>query len=454
MNTILKRTLWGSALILSIASCRKSEDYYTNPNTPTQGTASTQLAALEVSTMNTYESDLPRTGGIFIQHGVGVQGASDVQVYNLTENATDNQWNQIYQALYNGDQLRKNFGAKNPWYDGVTQVLMAMNWGVLADYWGDVPYKEALNPFTIYQPKFDAQAVVIDGVIKMLDSAVLKLSQPEADNIDLPGTDDLIFGGSPDSWIKTAYTLKARYLNRYSNKTIYDPAAVLAALDNGISSAAEDCMTKHGDPANEQNQWYAYLNNRAYVVAAEPLVDSMKLRPQDLRLYSYFDSSGFGDVYGSPIAEPDENVCYWGSYLAGSGSKSTPLVTFMEAQFLRAEVYVRQGRLAEAAAALNAGIRESCLLSTGGDYNGADIATYTATDVDLGRVMYEKWIAMFGQTEAYSDYRRTKLPALTPNPNGAINVILQRYPVSQQERNTNPNVISKPISTPVWWALP
>src|SRR3546814_9098911 len=48
---------------------------------------------------------------------------------------------------------------------------------------------------------------------------------------------DVIHGGDVGAWIKTAYALKARHLNKITKKASYDPQAVLAALDNAYVSA-------------------------------------------------------------------------------------------------------------------------------------------------------------------------------------------------------------------------
>ncbi len=67
--------------------------------------------------------------------------------------------------------------------------------------------------------------------------------------------------------------------------------------------------------------------------------------------------------------------------------------------------------------------------------------------------MYQKWVALFIQCEAYADWRRTKLPALTPNPNGNTNVIPERFIYSQEERLYNTNFPgAEPLTTPVWFA--
>jgi hypothetical protein len=59
---------------------------------------------------------------------------------------------------------------------------------------------------------------------------------------------------------------------------------------------------------------------------------------------------------------------------------------------------------------------------------------------------------MYGQIEAYADWRRTNLPALTPNANGAVNVIPRRLPTVIDERLYNKNaIVISDIKLPVWW---
>ncbi|MBS1615741.1 MAG: SusD/RagB family nutrient-binding outer membrane lipoprotein [Bacteroidetes bacterium] len=448
----------GTALLYG---CRGKEKLFVNPNSSGSGTPSTQLTEVEVATINSYEGDINRTGAIFVQHMAGVDGQSvETQEYAMTQSNQDNNWSQLYANMLNADKLRKNFGSERPFYDGMAEILIVMNIGLATDIYGDVPFREALQGAGNLAPHFDPQQSIYSTMITMLDDAIGKLAQPADANATVPGTDDIIFGGDVSLWTKTAYTLKARYLNRLSNKPDYDPAAILDAMSKGIQANEEDCMGTH-DGSNGQNQWYAFLNARAYMRASASLVDSMKLRPTDLRLYYYFDSSQSGGVVtGCPIDQTDASASYYGRYLAGDISNalggdptvSTPMVTYMEALFIKAEVLARQGS-PNAAAALNDAIMASCEKVTQGAYNGSDIATYTNANTNLSRVMYEKWIAMYGQTEAYSDYRRTKLPALTPNPKASIPTIPERFPISLQETNSNPNVVNLPITTPVWWAL-
>ena len=77
------------------------------------------------------------------------------------------------------------------------------------------------------------------------------------------------------------------------------------------------------------------------------------------------------------------------------------------------------------------------------------------TSNSLNMIMLQKWIAMFTQPEVWSDWRRTGIPNLTPNPQGVIDVIPVRYPSEQRERNNNPNaIVISNLITPVWWDVP
>jgi hypothetical protein len=436
-----------------LIGCKKDDKYYVNPNDPTSATVQTLLTSLEVSTINSYEGDLARTAGMLIQHGVGADGqATQINGYTLSENQFDNQWSQLYQAINTGYQLLDiSGGDANPRYRAVTKIILAMNWGLLTDLWGDIPFSEAVADIKF--PKYDSQESVYTGIQTLLSEAIADLESTDDQNNITPGSDDLIFGGDAELWTKTAWTLKARYMIRLSKKADYNPADILTALSKGIANEDEDCMSPHGDGDNDHNQWYDYLNQRAYVVASKPLVDSLALRPDDKRLSFYFGEDSNGDITGSPVDVPDPDVSYWGDYLAKGTNTYTPLVTYFEALFIKAEVLAREED-AGAADALNDAIQASCHKVTGGTYDGASIATYTPANTDISRVMYEKWLAMFGQVEPYTDYRRTGYPELTPNPKGFTDghVIPMRLPTPLTERTGNTNAPVPKITDAVWFA--
>ncbi len=442
------------AIISIITSCKKSNDYYISPNSPSTLTPAVLLSATEVGTMNTFEGELARVSSILIQQNAGaLNQAQSANFYGIKEDEYDNQWSQIYQSLENAKQLKENFGTKNPYYGGIAQIMTAMNFAVATDLWGDVPFSEALKiKEGILNPKFDSQEQILNGIINILDNAIVDLSKPATANSVLPGTDDIIFNGDVSLWIKTAHTLKARYLNRFSNKSNYDKTKILAELALGITANDENMNAIHGE-GSAQNQWYAYQNGRAYIVAAAPFVDSIALRANDLRLNYYFLPNDSGEIAGSPIDNniTEVNVSYWGPYLAKADNTPFPIVTYAEAKFIEAEVTARNG--GDASTILNDAIKASCEVATAGTYDGVNIATYTSANTDVSRIMFEKWIALFGNMEAYNDYRRTGYPALTPNPDGELPIIPKRLPTPLSERTGNTNSKSPLLTVPVWYGL-
>lgn len=440
-------------LITGVESCKKGDDLYISPNMPSKATPQTLLSAVEVGTFNNLEGGAVRIASIFIQHNSGVSAQSiPHEQYMPTESDMDNYWNGLYTNMNNCKLLSDTYGTEDPYYNGIAKVLMSMNLGLATDLWGDVPFSEAFQGLDgKFTPHFDSQQAVLNSVQSMLDDAIVNFAASATNNHILPGADDFIFNGDVAAWTRVAYTLKARYYSRLSKKAGYDPNVVLTYLAQGISSNAENCYSVHGTKGAEYNQWYAFLNDRSYMVASQVLIDSMG-NMTDPRTPYYFDTTGVGSALGNPLGSLDPDVSYWGPYLASSPAKHIPLVSFAEAQFLKAEAEVLLGT-ATASTTLNDAIMASVSEVTEGANTGSSIATYTAANTSVHTVILEKWKAMFAQpVESYSDYRRTGFPLLTPNPNALRTYIPQRLPTSLTERISNPNAPTPDLSVPVWYA--
>lgn len=449
------------AIITGFYSCRKGDDLYVSPNSPSNATPQTLLSAIEVGSFNNLEGGAVRIASVFVQYNSGIDGqAISYEQYNPSESDMDNYWNGLYTNMFNCKLLNDKFGDKSPYYRGISEVLMAMNLGLATDMWGDVPYSEAFQGAEKdgnFTPHFDSQERVLNSIQTMLSDAISSFSAAADANHDLPASDDFIYGGDVSLWTKAAYTLKARYYSRLSNKTGYDPSTLLTYLTNGISLNSENMYSVHGVGGAEYNQWGAFLNDRAYMVGSAVLIDSLG-NMSDPRTPYYFDTTGVGSAEGNPLGSLDGGS-YWGPYLGGYDDqglphpeKHIPLVSYAEAKFLEAEAKVRMGD-ATASAALNEAIQASVTEVTEGANTGATLATYTAVNTDLHAVILEKWKAMFAQpVEAYSDFRRTGFPVLTPNPSALKSYIPERLPTAQTERTSNSNAPTPSLSTPVWYA--
>jgi hypothetical protein len=129
-------TVLGLTLVAS--SCTKQFDEYgINPNSPQTASAALLLSGAELSTFATYGGQLSRISSLLAQQTAGNQ--SQLQTfgkYIITETDITNEWATIYNGtLINSRTLLDSYGKGNPYYSGITKVLMAMNFGIATDFW-------------------------------------------------------------------------------------------------------------------------------------------------------------------------------------------------------------------------------------------------------------------------------------------------------------------------------
>jgi hypothetical protein len=470
MKKIVQHIALIAGLGLALTSCESYfEDQIASPNSPTSVSPDLLLTNVEVATFANYGGQLARQTQIMTQHMAGTSAGSqtiEIMNYNITELTNENEWDVIYAgALINGRILLRDFGAENPHYAGIMKVLMAMNLGVATDLWGDVPYSDALNGESgNLNPLYDSQQDLYDeanvnSIFELLSSAVADLQQPASANVFTPSADDLIFNGNIAKWIAVAHSLRARYYNHLSQVDAAGSAtdALAAITDGAIASSADNAYMVFGPNGNEQNQWYAYNQQRGnYIKTGEFFVDLLKAN-SDPRLEFFADSLANGDYVGTPKDDVDSlNTSDVGTYL-NSLTAQIPIISFVETKFIEAEARLRSGDAPGAALAYNEAVIASVTEVTGAAPDAAFIAAYasaTGGTIDLETIMTQKYIAMYGQIEAYTDFRRTGFPAgVTPNPTANINSIPVRLILPQNERlyNTNFPTDAKSLTDPVYW---
>src|SRR5690606_28700774 len=81
-------------------------------------------------------------------------------------------------------------------------------------------------------------------------------------------------------WIRMAYSLKARYLLHLSKTSAFDPQAVLAAVDNGIASNAQNGDVSYFTTGpSVYNPWATVARNQENLILdgwlSQQLVDAM-----------------------------------------------------------------------------------------------------------------------------------------------------------------------------------
>ncbi len=455
MKKYIKNTILLAFSISMLTGCQTELDEFNeNPNSPITTTPSLLLASMEVSTFSNHTSGLVRIGNILDQHltGTNVGQLGEISNYVINEQDVNNEWNTLYSTtLMSGHVMNREFASGYPYYNGICQVLTALNLGYATDMWGDVPYDEAFRAESgNTTPRYNSQQEIYQRLQSILDEAILNLNKPSASNISEPGDDDFIFQGDTQKWIKVAYVLKARYALRLS---LRDTNAAQKALDYltlaGMTSNADDANTYFPGTANGLNQWFAFEDSRQNYLKMGQFYVNHLILTNDPRLPFAVAQDTNGNYTGNAANDLDSvSTSYIGSAFA-SQTSAIGLVTYAEAKFIEAEAKLILSQ--DPKPALEAAVEASVLKITGSSATPAFISSVTAT-ADLATIMQQKYNALFLTLEPYNDYRRTGLPALVPNSGSATQTIPVRLPTPSDERNYNPNatVISN-VTTKLWW---
>lgn len=462
MKKYIKNIALSVLSIFILTACQSELDNFNdNPNDPPTTTPTLLLTTMEVSTFSTHTSGIIRYANIFDQHlmGTDIGQLGPIAKYIITEQDVNNEWNTIYgTTLISGHILNRDFSLEYPYYNGIGQILTALNLGYATDMWGDVPYDEAfLAEQGNTNPLYNTQEQIYQRLQTILDAAILNLSKPESSNKEVPSNDDYIFTGDIQKWKQIAYVLKARYALRLTNR---DSNAAQKALDyinlSGITSNDDDMNTYFTGASNETNQWYDFEDNRTnYLKMGKTFVDFLSSN-NDPR-FTFFVASEY-DNKGKPTGiysgnAPEDTQSTGTSYIGprmASADSNIGIITYAEAKFIEAEAQFRLNHPIEAQEALNDAISASVL-----KYTGTPIETIflnTVNTLSLENIIKQKYNSLFLTMEPYNDYRRTGFPILVPNQNSSTKTIPVRIPTPSDERlyNQNATVISN-TSTKVWW---
>ncbi|HUH47750.1 MAG TPA: SusD/RagB family nutrient-binding outer membrane lipoprotein, partial [Arenibacter sp.] len=133
-------------------------------------------------------------------------------------------------------------------HEAVSLIMIAHNFALLTDFYGDAPYSEALQgDDNLLLPKYDSQESIYKGVIADFEKASAMLASNMGNLEAFAPTQDIYFGGDAEKWMRYANSLALRYYMRLSEK---DPAyagpGVQATLAKPlISSVDEECAVAY-----------------------------------------------------------------------------------------------------------------------------------------------------------------------------------------------------------------
>ena len=412
----------------------KFEEINTDPNNSTELPAHLLLGYSQRFYTNTIHGVLGGAGGdmgaIWAQLWTKVQ-YNDEERYVPRRGVMDGIFSNLYATVASeANQMSRLAEAEgNQVLQGVGMVMQAVGFQTLTELFGPIPFTEALDG-SILQPVYDDESVVWEGVIDLYTEGANLIA---SGNGSITGSSDLWYGGDASKWIKLANSLKFRALMRISS-TRSVGSELQALVGSMMTSNADNAELVYLAVAPDANPIFELIadGNRAEYKVSELTVTNLQ-NSNDPRLPIYVAPAESDGAYrGKPVGYgnettlPNEDLGYTYSKISALGSfylePTLPGVTmsYAELNFLLADAanegYI-SGGLTAANNYYNEGIRASMA------WHGLDASAYLAQDgIAIAsqadgrtKIGTQKWLSLFGQGyEAWTEWRRTKIPALEP----------------------------------------
>lgn len=396
----------GLILILSFFSCEISETNI-DPTRPSEVTLDLMLPELITQTSYNQTTNPARAIGIVLQYFEGLDAQQlQYQDYILNTQAFNNYWRF---GLYAGSgrtadlMIQKANDEGAPYYAGIAKLLMANSLFEATSMFGDIPYSEAFQGSEDLQPAYDTQESIISEVLSLIDEAMDDFQAEPG--LQVPGGDDLLFGGDMDGWRAYGNALRARV---HIQSTEVDQGAAQKALDalpNAFQSSAAQGEFVWDNSLQAGNPYAKFENDRAGTL------------------------DKFNSKFGDFLGEDDPRVDVYADGSRWFELNSTiPLISYVELKFIEAEALHRTGAAnSDIQMVLETAISESLVMNNLAPEDFSDFISSSADlsglsgDEVLEKIMNEAYKAYYAVAfhQAWNNFRRTGYPDLDPNPDGA-----------------------------------
>jgi len=464
--------LFVASCALALTSCDKDfEEINTSPNQSQETDPNLLLASTIINTQNVmYNAQVGGDMGLaWAQHWSKVQ-YNDEEKYIPRRALMNSVWTNLYAAVIAenkaGYELAGEQGNTN--LQAAHLVIQANAFQILTDVFGPVPFTEAVVEGNV-RPVFDSQEVVYDGILAMLNEAEALFATGTG---AITPTADVIYAGDVTKWRKFAASLKLKALMRISG--VRNVSADVQALVNSgqlMSNNSESAQMafKAAQPdANPLYETIVFGNRLEYKVSSVLISKLTSTNDPRLSVFARVNNANsyVGNVPGV------ENASNYNGFSSPGAFYLDPTLPGVFLSYSQVELY-----LAEAANSgiIGGGATASLAHFLDGvqanlDFNevpAAQAATYLASvEVSFGvntpeKIGTQMWLTLYGQgIEAWTEWRRTGYPALSPVQNAAISQIPSRFYYSTDSQNYNQanyNAASASLSngdtmlSSVWW---
>lgn len=403
-----KYILFISLITVLGVSCKKS--FFSNVNNninapaPSSITPSVMVSTVEGTLAYTQGGDISRYTSLMTQQTIGVsRQAQGYYGYIFTSVDFDSPWGNMYTSVLENDKTFMQIADArgDNAYGGIARILLAYALQLTVDMWGPVPYSQAFQGQLQLQAGYDNDKVLYDTISTLISTGIAKLSDANP-GISVPGTEDVIYGGDASKWIAFGHAIQARL---YIHQSKGNPAMATNALTEiaaSFTSNADNAQYIFGNTETSANPWYQFNEQRTDIsFATSPLGETL--------------SSSADPRYPILIDEANDNLLYYGNI-----NSPVEFITYDELLFMKAEATLRSGGTVAAAQPIFHDAIRANMEKLG--VAPADITTYIAAkgtltgtaDEAIAKIAAEEYIALYLNPEAFTLWRRTGSPALTP----------------------------------------
>lgn len=478
-----KSVLLTTAALIGLGSCTNFLDVNVTPNNPTAVPPSVLLPTVEVATGFANANELNRFCSTIMQQTAGAANSpATYDIYQTNGGDFGNQWRfDLYGgALVNAQKIIDIASATNsPAYTGIAKIMKAYSFALTTDFWGDVPYSQALQGETNPQPRLDKQEDIYKGnqslgIQSLFDLVREGLADLDKQSATKPAADDVVYRGDLAKWKRAGNTLLLKLANTISVK---EPALAKQVIDqviaggNFISSNADDLNITFGGAVGSRDPRFEYTNITNFrddlILSTRYL--NLLTSLNDPRLPVFFTKPATNYVTwdnGQAGSRPaTATYSKYNAYVVGTnGEGPVRLLTNFQRAFILAESALTLGTAGDPQALYTEGIRASMSLA---GFTAAQINTYLAanpsvatltgtTAQKLEQIITQKYIAFTGNGyELWNDWRRTGYPTQQPAQNaaGIDGTRPVRAVYINEEIQRNPNFPKTPLQSnvKVWW---
>ncbi len=478
--------------------CEDWLDVNKDPNNLTSLTPDLMLPVAQNYTARWYNSDR------FVQH------LGNMIMYNWSESGGYSWYNDeflylvnstfyneifeigYYRALKDYQQMDILDPEVYPAYVGIAKIMKAYHFQILVDFYGDIPYSDALKRSEVPNPTYDDAESIYDDLLVQLTGAIALLEAAEDSDLSIDPvfdsnpnpsantSDDRVFHGDLTKWKQFANTIKLRILTRVSDvkstQFISDALAVISAEGSGYITDDVEINLGYVKETNKQNPYWEYFGANANGVvtltskatcASDFILDYLQDRG-DTRIDFIFEKPATGHlgvpqgITADPVIYHSDNVSGIGPGILSGDDQSSIILTLAETYFNQAELALK-GFGGDPETFYNMGVTASfeTLGATGAsNYLAQNIenVNYAFSSNKLEAIITQKWLAGIGLTaeQSWFDHSRTGYPVGLPISQEAPNLrrpVRLAYPASEVSGNSA-NMPSQPdvFTSKVFWA--